>query len=215
MAVTTAKRPTRRTTRARTTNASASRNGTSYGGIGSEAVEKATGKGWDQWCKAIDKAGGAKLNHKQIALMLHEKFNVKPWWSQMVTVGYEQARGRRVKRQTATGFSISASRTLEVSGAGAFLWWKMDKCRKLWLGDADVAVHHATPSKNVRATWNASTAKPAKSISVNIYPKDKNRATMAIQHEKLASAAEAKKMKAYWGKRLKRLEELIASDARP
>src|SRR5688572_3767522 len=180
-----------------------------HGGISSAAVKHATGKGWDEWCRIIDKAGGAKLDHKQIAQMLHDKYDVRPWWTQMVTVGYEQARGRRIRHQTTSGYSVSASKTLGVSAAGAFLWWKMDRCRKQWLGDADVAVHRATPSKSVRATWNASTAKPVKSISVNIYPKDKKRATMTIQHEKLASEAEAKKMKAYWGRQLTRLERLI------
>jgi hypothetical protein len=186
-----------------------------HGGISSDAVEKATGKGWNEWCRLIDKAGGADMSHQEIAEMLHAKFKVRPWWTQMVTVGYELARGRREKHQKVGGYSVSASRTLDVSAAGAFLWWKVDRCRVLWLGDADVAVHHATPSKSVRATWNANSAKPVKSISINIYPKGKDRATMTIQHEKLASAAEAKKMKTFWGKRLDRLEELIESNARP
>jgi hypothetical protein len=192
-----------------TTKAPSNASSKVYAGISSEAVEKATGKGWEQWCSAIDKGGGAKMDHKQIAQMLHDKFHVQPWWTQMVTVGYEQARGLRGKHQTVTGYSISASKTLSTSAAGAFLWWKMDRCRTQWLGDADIAVHKATPSKSVRATWNASSAKPVKSISVNLYPKGKSNATMTIQHEKLASAAEAKKMKAYWTGRLNHLAKLI------
>ncbi len=38
----------------------------------------------------------------------------------------------------------------------------------------------------------------------------RDKTIMSIQHGKLASAAEAKKMKSQWGKRLKRLERLIA-----
>lgn len=184
-----------------------------YGGISSDAVKKATGKTWKQWCAAIDKAGGPSMTHKQIAEMLSTRLKVKPWWSQMVTVGYEQARGRRRKHQKTDGFSVSASRTLNVSPAGAFLWWKMDRCRRQWLGDVDIAVHHATPSKSVRATWNASTKTPVKSISVNIYVRGKDRAAMTIQHDKLASTAVAKKMKTYWARQLARLEQLIAEEA--
>jgi hypothetical protein len=213
MPASTIKRPSHRRASRSARPASNSANGQAHGGISSDAVKKATGKGWDQWCRVIDKAGGSKMDHKQIAQMLHDKHNVRPWWTQMVTVGYEQARGRRIRHQTASGYSVSASKTLDISAAGAFLWWKMDRCRRQWLANADVAVHHATPSKSVRATWKASTAKPMKSISVNILPKGKNKASMSIQHEKLASEAEAKKMKAYWGRQLTRLERLIAEAA--
>ena len=172
--------------------------------------ESATGRGWSEWLRVMDRGGCAKMNHKQIVAFLNRQLKVGPWWQQMVTVGYEQARGLRDKHEKATGYSVSASKTLKTSAAGAFLWWKMDKCRVQWLGDADVRVHKATPSKSLRATWNASSAKPLKSISVNLYPKGRDRATMTIQHEKLASAAEAKKMKTYWGARLRRLEKMIA-----
>lgn len=183
------------------------------GGIGDQAVKKATGRNWKQWLTIIDKAGGAKMDHKQIVALLAQDHKVSPWWRQMVTVGYEQARGKRVKHQTAAGYSVSASRTFDISPAGAFLWWKMDRCRRQWLGDADVKVHHATPSKSIRATWNASTSKPMKSISVGIISKGEQRAAMAIEHARLASVAEAKKMKAYWTKQLHRLEQLIAEAA--
>ena len=33
------------------------------------------------------------MNHKQIVALLYAKHNVGPWWQQMVTVTYEQARG--------------------------------------------------------------------------------------------------------------------------
>jgi hypothetical protein len=184
-----------------------------YGGIGDDAVKKATGKAWKQWFTVLDKAGGAQMDHKQIVALLADKHDVGPWWQQMVTVGYEQARGKRVKHQTAAGYSVSASRTFDISAAGAFLWWKLDRCRRQWLGDADVRVHHATPSKSIRATWNASTSKPMKSISVGIIAKGKQRAVMAIEHAKLASEAEAKRMKTYWTKQLHRLEQLIAEAA--
>ena len=182
----------------------------SYGGISSAAVKKATGKDWVQWCAAIDNAGGAKMDHKQIAAMLHEKFKVKPWWSQMVTVGYEQARGRRIRHQKTDGFEVSASKTFPISASVAYMWWAIKTCRDQWLGDTDIAIHKKTPGKSLRVTWNASTAKPLKSISVGLYPKGKNKTAMAIQHGKLASPAEARRMKKYWATRLRRLKTLVA-----
>src|ERR1700752_4374658 len=66
-----------------------------YAGVGSDAVLRATGKAWDEWLKLLDRAGAKKMPHKDIALMLSRQFKVPDWWSQMVTVGYEQARGLR------------------------------------------------------------------------------------------------------------------------
>jgi hypothetical protein len=68
-------------------------------GISSAAVKKATGKDWKQWFTLLDKAGARKMPHKDIACLVYEKHQVSGWWAQMVTVGYEQARGLRQKHQ--------------------------------------------------------------------------------------------------------------------
>ena len=65
-------------------------------GMSDAAVKAKTGKDWAGWFGALDKAGAANLNHPQIARLLHEKHGVAGWWSQMVTVEYELARGLRV-----------------------------------------------------------------------------------------------------------------------
>lgn len=83
-------------------------------GISSEAVQAKTGKTWTEWFKLLDKAGAAKWPHKEIAELIHDEFGCPGWWSQMVTVGYEQARGLRVKHQSATGYSANVSKTIGV-----------------------------------------------------------------------------------------------------
>ena len=55
----------------------------------------------------------AHFDDTAMAELLHEKYSVPGWWSQMVTVGYEQARGLRVKHQKKSGFEISATRTID------------------------------------------------------------------------------------------------------
>lgn len=35
--------------------------------ISSQALKKATGKGWDEWIRLLDKEGAAKMTHKEIA----------------------------------------------------------------------------------------------------------------------------------------------------
>jgi len=83
-----------------------------YGGISSAAVKKATGKTWREWLGVLDKAGAAKLPHKDIVQRLQRAHRLADWWGQMVAVGYEQARGLRVKHQKPDGFEISVAKTI-------------------------------------------------------------------------------------------------------
>lgn len=64
-------------------------------GVRTEAVLKATGRAWDEWLRVLDRAGARRMPHQEIAALLARKFAVPGWWCQMVTVGYEQARGLR------------------------------------------------------------------------------------------------------------------------
>jgi hypothetical protein len=74
-------------------------------GISDNAVRTKTGKTWAEWFSVLDKTGAQKMKHSEIAEPLHAKHACPPWWSQMVTVGYERARCLREKHQTATGYS--------------------------------------------------------------------------------------------------------------
>src|SRR5262245_42305997 len=65
-------------------------------GVSDEAVRAKTGKTWPQWFKLLDARGARRMKHAEIAEMLHDELGVPPWWSQMVTVGYERVRGKRV-----------------------------------------------------------------------------------------------------------------------
>src|SRR5437660_241351 len=60
-----------------------------------EAVQSKTGKNWSRWFKHLDAAGAKKMTHQEIAAHLTEKHDVRPWWTQMIAVTYEQARGLR------------------------------------------------------------------------------------------------------------------------
>ena len=74
-----------------------------------------TGKGWDYWFKALDKAGAAKLDHKGIVAILNRKMKVGPWWGQMIAVSYERARGIRAVNQKRDGeFSVSVTKVMPV-----------------------------------------------------------------------------------------------------
>ena len=174
-------------------------------GIGDEAVRAKTGKTWCEWITTLDKAGARTMEHAEIASLLHEKFGVPGWWTQMVTVGYEQSTGKRVARQKADGFAASASKTLNVSAAAAFRAFNDPRKRAGWLAD-ELTIRKATAPKSLRITC----ADGQTHLDVNIYAKGEGKTQVTLQHTKLANAREAARMKKYWGDALKRLEDALA-----
>jgi hypothetical protein len=65
--------------------------------VSDEAVKAKTGHDWTEWLEILDAAGGKGKTHKEIVAVLVNEHAVPDWWCQMVTVGYEQARGLREK----------------------------------------------------------------------------------------------------------------------
>ena len=180
--------------------------GRKINGIGDEAVRAKTGRTWGAWIATLDAAGAREMAHAEIASLLHEKFRVPGWWTQMVTVGYEQVVGKRVPRQKADGFAASASKTIRTSPAAAFAAFDDPRARARWLDD-ELTIRRATAPKSLRITC----ADGKTHLDVNIYPKGDGKTQVTLQHTKLASAREASRMKKYWGDALKRLEEALTA----
>jgi uncharacterized protein YndB with AHSA1/START domain len=183
--------------------------GVRLAGVGSEAVLKATGRAWDEWLKLLDRAGAKALPHKDIALMLSRKFLVPDWWSQMVTVGYEQARGLRAVNQKSDGFAATASRTVATPLGKLYNAWNDPQIRARWLLDAPVVVRKCTDGKSIRMTWTAGNS----SVDVGFYPKGDEKSMVAVQHGKLTKATDMKRQKAFWSEALDRLKALLEPPA--
>jgi len=178
-------------------------------GVGTDAVAKATGKAWDQWLAILDKAGAAAMPHKAIAAMLAGKFGVPAWWSQMVAVGYEQARGLRKPHQKADGFSASASRTVGAGLDRLYGAWADPKLRALWLGAAPVEVKRSTDGKSMRIAWKAG----GSSVDVNFYPATGGRSRVQVEHGRLADEGARDAQKSFWGGALDRLKAMLEKAA--
>ena len=175
------------------------------GSISSEAVQKATGKTWAEWLKLLDAEGAAALTHQQIVAVLRDKHGVDPWWQQMVTVGYEQARGRRVKHQRPDGFSINRSKTIAAAITDVFAAWKEKRKRNQWLVDPDFTIRKATANKSLRITWTDGET----NLDVQFYAKGKGKCQVTLEHARLKNEKTAERMKAYWGEQLDRLTALL------
>ena len=79
-------------------------------------VERATNRTWDQWLQFMAAIGAEDLDHRQIALRVYEELDGTiqqlGWWTQAVTVAYEQYTGRRIPGQRSDGtFQTSVSRS--------------------------------------------------------------------------------------------------------
>lgn len=174
-------------------------------GISSEAVRKATGRTWDEWLAELDSAGALKMAHPAIAILLHDRFECQDWWCQMITVGYEQARGLREKHQTCGGFSASASRTFTSPVTATYRMWADDASRRAWLSDP-ITVRKATPNKSLRITWETD----GTSLDVNIYAKGAAKCQVVLQHNKLTSSEQVQEKKQFWAGRLDALKAVLS-----
>ena len=166
-----------------------------------EAVAAKTGKTWKQWFTLLDKAGARMMSHQEIVKLLNTKHDVGPWWQQMVTVTYEQARGLREMHQKPAGYQISVSRTVNTPLAKLYKSFANAKSRSAWLGEDGLMVRTATPDKSMRVTWNDKKT----SLEINFYAKAADKSQVVVQHSKLPDAKSSAKMKTYWGKALDRL----------
>jgi uncharacterized protein YndB with AHSA1/START domain len=177
-----------------------------YGGISSEAVRAKTGKGWDEWLELLDAENAQALPHKEIAALLQDTFRVPDWWCQMVTVGYEQARGLRAVHQTADGYSASVSKTLNAPLSALYRACADATTRTKWMGRKKHTVSKVTPNKSLRIAW----AKDgATRVALELYAKRKSKSQIVVQHSKLAGAEDVEKMKTYWRGALEKLAALI------
>jgi hypothetical protein len=188
--------------RAKSNPVRAIRESETYAGMASAAVLAKTGKGWQEWFALLDGAKASTWPHKEIAAFLHDEHGVPGWWCQMVTVGYEQARGKRVQHQRADGkFAASASKTIDAPIERLFDAFRQESARDGWLGTSGITIRKSTRPKSMRITWKDGT-----SVSVSFIKKGPAKSQVAIEHEKLTRAGDVARMKRAWGTALDKLK---------
>ena len=170
--------------------------------ISDESVLKTTGKSWKEWFSILSKAGAKKMEHKAIAKLLNTKYGLSGWWSQMVTVQYEQEIKGRKKHQNPDGFQISRSTTIPFPVVKVFNAINAPAKRITWLDDPAIAITKSTKNKSIRGKW----IDRKTTIEFQFYPKEISKTQVVVQHNKISSSKEAEKMKTYWGKQLNNLK---------
>jgi hypothetical protein len=173
-------------------------------GMSDAAVRAKTGRGWQQWVELLDRAQAHSMKHREIAQHLSEVHEVPDWWSQMVTVGYERIRGLRAIGQRRDGaWEASKSKTYAVPVERLFRAFADTRTRKRWLAGIAWKVRTSTSPKSMRITW------PDGTLLSAWFTAKGGKSAVAIQHTKLASAEDAKKMKAFWAERLAALGDVF------
>jgi hypothetical protein len=147
-------------------------------GVGDEAVLAATGKRPDEWFGMLDERNATSWRHADIAAWLVRDQGVEPWWSQNLTVRYEQERGMRAPGQMADGtFSVSASRTL-VGDKGSLLDSAVAVVGQ-WLGAPPASV--SPDARYATARWKLADG----TLLVTVNPPKNGKATVNLTHSKI------------------------------
>jgi hypothetical protein len=172
-----------------------------------ENIRRRTGRGWEEWFDLLDEWGAAERTHRESARWIAEQQGVDPlaWNAQAVAGSYERARGLRERGEHADGFAITATKTVAVPVEQLYDAFVDESLRGRWLPDGELRERTATKPRSARFDWGDSDTR----VHVTFLAKDGGRSTAALEHRRLADAAEAERMKAYWRARVATLKAVL------
>jgi hypothetical protein len=176
-----------------------------------ERIRERTGRGWEEWFDLLDAWGAAERTHRETARWVAEQLGVDPlaWNAQAVVGSYERARGLRAVGEHAAGFSITASKTVAVPVERLYDAFVDPARRGRWLPDADLRQRTATRPRSARFDWGDGTTR----VHVAFAGKGDGKSVATVSHERLADAAEAAQMKAFWRERVSALKRELERSA--
>ena len=176
--------------------------------ISDEAVSAATGRHWSEWFAVLDEEGTVRMKHANIARLVRERHSASDWWAQTITVEYERERGLRDVNQTVRGYGVSVSRTVPASAEALFVVWENERQRYGWLGVA-LKVRKTNPNRSMRLE----TGGAGSDLSVDFYPKGRDRCQVVVQQIKLPDRAAVESQRAFWKDALSRLRDIEYSSS--
>lgn len=174
--------------------------------VSDDVIRRRTGRGWEDWFDLLDAGNATERPHRAVARWLADEHGVDGWSAQAVTVSYERARGLREVGEHADGFSIGATKTVAVPVERLYDAFTDAERRSQWLPDGDLRERTATQPKSARYDWGDGTTR----VHVIFTAKTQDKSTVAVEHARLADAAEADRMKAFWRERLSALKAMLA-----
>jgi hypothetical protein len=177
-------------------------------GVSDAAVQRATGKSWDEWFALLDAWQGTTHNHTDIARHVYETYDIDGWWAQSVTVGYERARGMRALHERPDGFSMNASKTFPVPVERLFAAFMERDEREHWLEAVELHPRTSQPHKSARFDVLPGETR----LAVTFVAKGPRKAAAQLQQDRLASAEEVARWKVLWQEELARLAAFLSEE---
>ena len=172
------------------------------------AIERATGRPWQDWMDLFTREGAKDLPHPEIAKIARREVpdgvSNPDWWAQSIAIAFEQQLGIRVPGQSSSGdYRVGASRTVELDRDAAIAAWA-----KL-MGTATEhrgydAVNPRQSRTDKRTFWRAN-FEGAGSVEAAASAKSAGRSTLAVNHTGLESEAEIEPWRAHWKHWLRQL----------
>lgn len=176
-------------------------------GMSDATVKAKTGCVWERWVKSLDHHGAERMSHREVAALVHEKYNVPGWWAQAVTVGYERIKGLRERGQRrGGGYEAAKSRTYNVPVARLFEAWNSATSRRRFMDGAKLKVRTATSPKSMRLELEDGSV-----AALWFTKKSDSKSSVSVQHLKLRDRAAVERSKQYWSERLAALAEVVTS----
>jgi hypothetical protein len=177
-------------------------------GVSDAAVQRATGKSWDQWFALLDAWQGTTHNHTEIARHVYETYGIDGWWAQSVTVGYERARGMRALHERPDGFSMNASKTFAVPVERLFAAFVEHDERERWLEAVELRPRTSQPPRSARFDGLPGETR----LAVTFVAKGPRKAAAQLQQDRLANAEQVARWKALWKEQLDLLATYLGKE---
>ena len=172
-----------------------------------ETIRERTGRGWEEWFDLLDEWGAADKTHREIARWLAGRQGIHPlaWNAQAIAGSYERTRRGRQVGEHEDGFAVTATKTVAVPVERLYDAFVDAALRERWLPDGDLRERTATKPRSARFDWGDDGTR----VHVTFAAKGEAKSTAALQHERLADAAEAERMKTFWRERVAGLKEVL------
>lgn len=173
---------------------------------GNDALRAATGKDWSEWLALLDAAGAAAkgLDHDRLLdLAMQSLPESAGWWAQMVSVGYERARGLREKHESCNGeFQATLSKTFPVPLFAAFAAWADASLRGAWLDAPGLSFTKLNAGRNIRARWPNGAL-----LDIRFNATGPDKCQVVVDTMKLDDAEAVRQAKAFWQAQFERLQQ--------
>lgn len=175
--------------------------------VSDEAVRRATGRAWDDWCDLIDAWPGRGDGHTAIARYLREEHDIDGWWAQAVTGGYERIVGLRLPGQMPDGtFTANKSKTVAVAAEEVRAALTDPDSYEDLFPDQPAELRSRPGTKSLRIGFTEGAA------VLSVEARGEDRCRVAVQHQGLPGAESVERWRFYWQEWFEALDSEMADN---